>query len=115
VAEPWTPAAPGAHEEFVRRLLQRIAAFSERRGHERAVVEIELADGGRLTLHSISAEPGSGFITLVPYPEDGIAGGELPPDEVIVPVTAIRRIVLNDAPDPEHPLGFSLPPQPIAT
>jgi hypothetical protein len=112
MAEPWTPGRAEPTDELVRRLHNRIAAFTERHGHERAVVEVELADGERLTLHSLSAEPGHGFVTLVPFPKDDAwraAGDELPPDELIVPVASIRRIVLNDAPDPKHPLGFSLP------
>jgi hypothetical protein len=55
-----------------------------------------------LRLASISAEPGYGFLTLVPHPADG------EPQELIVPVGAIRRLTLSRA-EHESPIGFSLP------
>ena len=113
----WIPGMPGGpFEEFVSRLHRKIAEFQGRRGNEAAVVEIELVDGASFALHSISPEPGSGFITLRPYPEDeerpwarGETDEPLPPDELIVPVGSIKRILLNDAPDRRGRLGFSLP------
>jgi hypothetical protein len=115
----WIPGMSAApQEEFVHRLHRKIDEFVSRRGHEQAVVELELSDGSRYTLHSISAEPGFGFVTLAPYPEDEArpwprAGdGELPPDEVIVAVASIRRITLNDAAESRRPLGFTLPALP---
>lgn len=113
--ELWIPGAAGPLEEFVARIHRRIESFAERRGWDEAFVEVELRDGARYAVHSISAEPGWGFITLCLYPEDEArpwpkagSGGEIPPDEVIVPVGAIARITLGEP--EEHPrLGFSLP------
>ena len=114
--ELWTPGYAGPLEAFVQRLHRKIEEFAGRRGNERAVVEVELVDGSRFTLHSLSAEPGYGFVTLVPYPEDEArpwprSGDDerVPPDEVIVPIGGIRRITLNDAPERREALGFSLP------
>jgi hypothetical protein len=113
----WVPGMPaGPLEEFVQRLTRKIDEFCSRRGHEQATVEVELVDGARYVLHSISAEPGFGFVTLAPYPEDEQqpwprAPGQdaMPPDEVIVPVGSIRRITLDDAARRKPPLGFVQP------
>ncbi len=108
--------ASGPQEDFVGRLHRKIEEFAGRRGHEQAAVELELVDGSLLTLHSISPEPGFGFITVCPYPEDAerpwprAKGAEpVPPDEVIIPVGSIRRITLDDAARGPRPFGFSLP------
>ena len=113
----WIPGmAAGPLEDFVNRLHRQIREFEGRRGNEAAVVELELLDGATFSLHSLSPEPGFGFITLRPYPEDderpwaGSDGDDpVPPDELIIPVGAIKRILLNDAPDRRGRLGFSLP------
>ena len=115
----WVPGMPaGPLEEFVHRLSRKIDEFCSRRGHEQATVEVELVDGARYVLHSISPEPGFGFVTLAPYPEDEerpwprAAGAEaVPPDEVIVPVGSIRRITLDDAGRRRPPLGFVQQPE----
>ena len=119
MTELWLPGAAGPLNDFVARLHRKIDEFVSRRGHEQAAVEIELHDGVRFTLHSISPEPGFGFITLCPYPEDDArpwprddADAPVPPDELIVPVGAIKRIVLNDAAGREPPFGFTLPAKP---
>ena len=67
-----------------------------------SVVVVELVDGALLRLSSLSPEPGYGFITLVPHAEDD------DPQEVIVPLGAIRQLTLRRATD-ESPVGFSLP------
>ena len=110
------PGMAGPLDDFVARLHRKIEDFVGRRGHEQAVVEIELVDGEQYTLHSISAEPGFGFITVTPYPEDEQrpwprSGDDppVPPDELIVPLGSIKRITLNDAAEREPPVGFSLP------
>ena len=111
----WVPGMPaGPQEEFVARLYRKIDQFVSRRGHEDARVEIELIDGVRLIVHSISPEPGFGFVTIAPYPDDEArpwprAPGEepVPPDEIILPVGSIKRITLNDASDRRPPLGFA--------
>ena len=107
------PAGP--LEEFVHRLHRQIEEFVGRRGNQGAVVEVELVDGSRYALHAISPEPGFGFITLSPYPEDeerpwsqGPGAEAVPPEEVIVPVGSIRRITLDDTPERRAKLGFSL-------
>ncbi len=113
----WVPGMPaGPLEEFVQRLTRKIDEFCSRRGHEQATVEVELVDGARYVLHSISAEPGFGFVTLCPYPDDEArpwpkADGDqpVPPDEVVIPIASIKRIVLNDAAEREPPFGFTLP------
>ena len=116
--EFWVPGPAGPSlEDFVQRIHRQIERFASRRGWERAVVEVELQDGSRFALHSISPEPGYGYVTLCPYPEEGgrpwPRGGEiapLPPEEVIVPVGAIVRITLGDsAGEHRSRLGFSLP------
>ena len=114
--ELWLPGVSAAPlEEFVDRLHRKIGEFVGRRGHEQAAVELELMDGARFVLYSISPEPGFGFVTLVPYPEDeerpwprGPAE-PVPPDEVIVPVGSIKRITLNDAAERRGTVGFTLP------
>ena len=94
----WLPGPAPPVEEFVAHLHRQIAGVSE---HPH--VEIELVDGSRFTVESISPEPGFGFVTLRPHPT-----GE-PPDAVVVPLGAIRRIEISRAAEAEPPLGFSLP------
>jgi hypothetical protein len=53
-------------------------------------------------VRAISAEPGSGFVTLWPHSDDG---GE---EEWIVHVAAVERITLRAAEERE-PFGFTLP------
>jgi hypothetical protein len=98
VPELWVPGVEGPHDEFVEKLLRAIAAQGEH-----VVVTMELRDGTRYELISISPEPGYGFITLRPHPE-----GE-GPTEVIVPIGAIAQIRLH-APEERPQFGFSLPP-----
>jgi hypothetical protein len=118
VPELWVPGATGPSlDDFVKRLHEAIESFASRRGWEHATVEVELTDGTRLGLHAIRPEPGYGFITLCPYPEDeerpwpkaGEEQGEVewPPDEVIVPVASIRRITLGEPEERRARFGFS--------
>jgi hypothetical protein len=100
--ELWIPGVAGPLDELVARIHRRIASFTAEHELEQAQVEAELDDGALLRLSTISAEPGYGFITLVPHPEDG------EPQELIVPLGAIRRLTLSRA-EPESPIGFSLP------
>jgi hypothetical protein len=95
--EVWVPGAEGPHDDFVDKLHRQIAAYGEH-----VVVTLELRDGTRYDLISISPEPGYGFITLRPHPE-----GESP-SEVILPVAAIAQIRLH-APEERPQFGFSLP------
>ena len=100
----WTPGSAGPLQEFVDRLHRRVEDFAERQGLAEAAVEVELADGALLSVKSISAEPGFGFITLCPHPQDGDEQ-----EELVVPIAAIRQITLG-APEPARSrFGFSLP------
>ena len=90
---------PGPHDEFVTSLQRQIARFADE--HGAAVVEVELRDGSLLTLAALSAEPGGGFVTLVPFGDE--------PREVIVPLVAVARVTLAAA-AASHPLGFSATP-----
>jgi hypothetical protein len=93
---------PGAAEpsldDFVARVLRQIERYTSTHTAERSHVEVELWDGERLTLQSISSEPGYGFLTLT------VHEGE----QVIVPVGALRRFTLGPAEEPSKP-GFALP------
>jgi hypothetical protein len=95
------PGAAGPLDDLVTRIHLRIEAFVAEHGKQ-ALVEVELRDGGSAALRSISAEPGSGFVTLRPHGEDGAE------EEWIVPIAAVARITLRAAEERE-PFGFSLP------
>ena len=92
----------GPLEDLVARIHRRIEAFASEHGLERAMVEVELADGALLRLAKLSPEPGYGFLTLVPHAEPG------EPEELILPIGAIRQLRLRRA-EPASPIGFSLP------
>lgn len=98
----WTPGMAGPVDELVSRIHRRIESFAAEHSFDQAMVEVELTDGALLRLAAISAEPGYGFITLVPHTEAGEA------HEVIVPLGSIRQLTLSRA-EPESPIGFSLP------
>ena len=110
----WIPgAAEPSLDDFVARVHREIERFTA--GHEADAthVEVELADGERLPLQALSAEPGYGFVTLTVHPAEGSQR------ELIVPVAAIRRISLGPAEEERARLGFSLPqneegPEPAA-
>jgi hypothetical protein len=98
--ELWVPgAAEPSLDDFVGRIHRQIEEYTASHSSERSHVEVELADGERLTLRSLSGEPGFGFLTL--SVEEG---------QVIVPVGAIRRITLGPADEDRKP-GFALPPK----
>ena len=99
------PGAAGPQDEFVQRLHASIRRFAADEGVDEAAVHVELADGARFAAHSISPEPGFGFLTIRPHPEDR----EDMPGELIVPVGSIRRIDLDRAVEERGRLGFSLP------
>jgi hypothetical protein len=111
----WTPGMAGPLEAFIERLHRRIEEFAERRGWERAWVEIEFVDSAVVGVHSISAEPGFGFITVCPYSDDdesllgtGEEDGVLPA-ELIVPIGSIKRITLGQPEERRAGFGFALP------
>jgi hypothetical protein len=102
----------GPLEAFVERLHRRIEAFAVDRGWERAWVEIEFVDGAVVSVHSIAAEPGFGFVTVTPYPEETSElhdPAALPDEELIVPVGSIKRITLGRAEERREGFGFALP------
>jgi len=101
----WVPSA-GPLDDFVARLHRQIERFADEAGVKQAFVEIELADGARFALESMTAEPGYGLVTIRPHPRD--ADGDLP-EAMIVPVGYIRRIDLRRAEEQRARLGFSLP------
>jgi hypothetical protein len=97
--ELWVPgAAEPSLDDFVSRVLRQIEQFTGTHSAERSHVEVELWDGERLALQSLSSEPGYGFLTLT------VHEGE----QIIVPVGAMRRITLGPAEEPNKP-GFALP------
>jgi hypothetical protein len=94
----------GPQEELVGRLNRLIRAFAVETGVDQVNVQIELVDGPRFAVHSLSAEPGFGFVTIRPHAED------LPdvPGALVVPVGSIRRIELDRAVPERGQLGFSV-------
>jgi hypothetical protein len=102
VSELWVPSGAST-DEFIARVHQQVARFAEEHGLAQAMVEVELRDGPRLLLDSISPEPGQGFVTLRPHPED-----ENEREELIVPLASVTLIRIS--PTEEEPqFGFVLP------
>jgi hypothetical protein len=102
--ELWLPgAAPASLDDFVSRVHRQIERYTATHAAEQTEVEVELADGERLTLQSLSPEPGYGFVTLEVLEEDGDNR------QTIVPVGAIRRISLGPAEAERARFGFALP------
>jgi hypothetical protein len=105
VPELWVPgAAEPSLDAFVERVHRQIERYTSTHGAERSEVEVELADGQRFMLQSLSPEPGFGFLTLSLHPED-----ERDPQQLIVPIGSIRRIALGPAEGDRVRLGFALP------
>jgi hypothetical protein len=104
VPELWVPgAAAPSLEDFVERLNRAVERFATEHAGGRAAVEVELADGALLQLVSILPEPGYGFVTLSPHAEEGN-----PPEQLVVPVGAIRQFRLRVAEDrPHFRFGFA--------
>ena len=100
MSDLWLPGASGSVDDLVARVQLRIHAFAERTGAA-PVVEVELRDGSTTLLQSLDAEPGLGFVTLVPHGD----GGD---EEWIVPVASVVRITLRKTEERE-PFGFALP------
>jgi hypothetical protein len=105
--ELWVPgAAEPSLEAFVDRIHRQIEQYTATHTSEHSHVEVELADGERLSLLSIASEPGYGFLTL-----------SVEAEQLIVPVGSIRRITLGPADEARKP-GFALPqekgPEPAA-
>ena len=103
--ELWIPgAAEPSLDDFVARVHRQIERFTAGHRADETLVEVELADGERFALQALSPEPGYGFVTLAVHAE------EASPQQLIVPVNAIRRISLGPAEAERASLGFSLPP-----
>ncbi|MDQ2967171.1 MAG: hypothetical protein M3R37_02495 [Actinomycetota bacterium] len=104
-------AAEPSLEDFVENVHRQIERYTETHTAEQTHVEVELGDGERLTLLSLSGEPGYGFLTLSVHAASGEA------EDHIVPIGAIRRIALEPAGESRRP-GFALPkergPEPAA-
>ena len=99
----WVPgAAEPSLADLVRRIHRQIGRYTATHPAERSHVEVELADGERLTLRSLSGEPGFGFLTIAVHSSEGEA------EELIVPVGSIKRISLGPADETRRP-GFALP------
>jgi hypothetical protein len=96
--ELWVPgAAEPSLDGLVARIHRQIEQYTATHTAEQSHVEVELANGERVTLLSLSSEPGYGFLTLT------IEG-----EQLIVPVGSIRRITLGPADENRRP-GFALP------
>jgi hypothetical protein len=105
VPDLWIPgAAAPSLDDFVERVHKQIERYNAGHGADQTCVEVQLADGERLVLQSLSPEPGYGFVTLTVHDEDDDT-----PHELIVPVTALRRIDLRPAEGDRIRFGFSLP------
>ena len=103
--ELWVPgAAAPSLEDFVERIHRQIERYTATHPGEESHVEVVLADGERLGLRGLSGDPGYGFLTLAVHSAEG------EPEELIVPVGAIRQISLGPADEARRP-GFALPPQ----
>jgi len=98
----WTPGIAGPLDELVARVTRMIAAFAQEHGIEQAEVRVELADGSRHVLASMTADPGFGFLSLVPHQEDA-----KPACRLVIPIGAVKVIEIA-APDPEQPFGFAV-------
>jgi hypothetical protein len=105
MSELWLPGGALDIVDFVRRIHQQIARFAETHGLEQAMVEVELRDGSRHVLDTISPEPGYGFVTLRPHATDIDERQEL-----VVPVASLAQIRISPA-EKEPQFGFALPEQ----
>ena len=96
----WTPGAAGPLDELIARITRIVGAFAAESELEQAEVRIELADGSRHIVASMTPEPGFGFFSFTPHGEDGEE-----PRRMIVPIGVVRSIEVS-APDPERSFGF---------
>lgn len=103
MSELWLPGGALDIDEFVRRVHHQIARFTETHGLAQAMVEVELRDGARHVLDTISAEPGFGFVTLRPHATESEER-----EELIVPLASVAQIRISPAED-EPQFGFALP------
>ena len=88
----------GPAEELVKRIERRVERFKMEHGLAEVEVTIELLDGSLHRLKTLASEPGFGFVSFCPHADE--------PEEVIVPLGAIREIRLS-VPGPEQTVGFA--------
>jgi len=100
MGELWLPGAAGPLDQLVDKVQRLVEVFARDHDLASAAVEIELVDGSTYEIESLSAEPGFGFLTFVPHGEE--------PEQLIVPVGALRRIVIGRAEERAR-VGFTLP------
>ena len=93
----------GPLDDLVQRILRRIDVFKADHGLEEVEVTVELLDGSLHRLKTLSADPGYGFVSFRPH------AGDDEPEELIVPLGAVREIRLS-APEAEQAFGFAGPP-----
>jgi hypothetical protein len=94
----WTPGAAGPLDELVGRISRLVTSFTSEHGLEQAEVRLELGDGSRVDVQTLTAEPGFGFFSIIPH-------GEGEKRCLIVPVGFVRSIEISP-PDPERQFGF---------
>ena len=85
----------GPAEELVKRIERRVERFKEEHGLAEVEVTIELLDGSLHRLRTLIGRAGIRVRQLLPARRRG-------PEEVIVPLGAIREIRLA-SPEPEQP------------
>jgi hypothetical protein len=90
----------GPLDELVKRILRRVDVFKDEHSLQDVEVSIELMDGSLHRLHTMSSEPGFGFVSFRPHGDD--------PGEVIVPLGAVREIRIG-VPGSEQAFGFAGP------
>jgi len=100
--ELWTPGMAGPLDQLVERIHRQVEDFRGRHDAADVGVEVELHDGSRHRLATLSAEPGFGFITLNPHADEGEA------EELIVPIGSVVWIRIGIV-EPEQQIGFSSP------
>jgi hypothetical protein len=97
----WTPGVAGPLDEFIGRVTRMVDAFAREQGIEQAEVRIELADGSRHVLATMTPDPGFGFFSFVPHTPEGEEARR-----VVVQIGAVKTIEIS-SPDAEHPFGFT--------
>jgi hypothetical protein len=97
------PGFAGPLDDLIDRIHRRIERFADETGVKQAFVEVELFDGVRFAVEALSPEPGYGFITIRPHPDDDA------PAEVIVQIGSIKRIELRRVAAERAQPGFSVP------
>ncbi len=119
MSQLWIPGGPGAPpssvDEFIKRVHAQIQKFASECDCEQVEVDVLLHDGRRFRLHSLSPEPGFGWVTLRPFSDGGDAeDGESRADvehlgeRLMVPLQSIVRFALHH-PEQERRFGFVAP------